>query len=211
MSAAPTPWAAEPEHSDTKVREATGAGWDEWVQRIDAGPGREASHTQIAAWLHETTDMGGWWAQGVTLGYERITGRRLPGQMPDGTFSVSRSRTLPVPPAQLRERLDDEQALAALLPGLAVTRASRAGVKAPRFTLSGHDSLQTADARAGGEVTLATGATTGAGGEIQLRFDATATGTRLTVTHSRLGSAQDAELWRERWARWLADRAEDTD
>lgn len=38
--------------------------------------------------------MDGWWAQGVTVGYEQAIGRRLPGQAADGTFSVSATKTL---------------------------------------------------------------------------------------------------------------------
>lgn len=106
-------WVAQPDHADALVREKTGRGWNDWVAAIDAGPGRAAGHTAIAAWLVEQ-GVDPWWAQGVTVGFERITGLRLPGQMPDGTFTVSR---------------------AALLPDHETPMLSKPGVKTPRFEL----------------------------------------------------------------------------
>src|SRR5688572_16898232 len=66
-------WVADPDASDESIRANTGHGWDEWLALIDAGPGREAGHTAIATWVREENDVDGWWAQSVTVGYERIT------------------------------------------------------------------------------------------------------------------------------------------
>ncbi|WP_144276326.1 hypothetical protein [Demequina sp. NBRC 110053] len=188
-------WAAQPEHTDAAIKMATGSSWDEWVARIDAGPGRTASHTEIAAWVNEHSDIGGWWAQGVTVGYERITGMRLPGQMPDGTFTVSRSRTVAVPPGQLRELLEDDESRAALLPGLTATRASKTGVKSPRFAL-----VDSADADGGDG--------SGEGlGRVQFAFGAAAKGTKLTVTHEKLETYAATGPWKEFWSDWLATLA----
>src|SRR5699024_36581 len=85
-------WVSQPEASEAAIRENTGRGWDEWVALIDAGPGREAGHTAIATWVRDEHGVGPWWAQSVTVGYERITGIRLPGEMTDGTFTISRTR-----------------------------------------------------------------------------------------------------------------------
>ena len=87
-------WQSEPEMGDDAVREATGRGWDEWCDLIDAWPGRVDGHAAIARWLGDEHGVDAWWRQGVTVGYERITGLRLPHQMADGTFSASKSRTV---------------------------------------------------------------------------------------------------------------------
>jgi hypothetical protein len=45
-------WVAEPELSDDSIRAATGKGWDEWCDVIDAWPGHGDGHTAIVAYLH---------------------------------------------------------------------------------------------------------------------------------------------------------------
>ena len=73
--------------SDDAVREATGRGWDEWVALIEEWGGHGDGHGAIARWVEEQ-GVDGWWAQTVTVGFERITGIRLPHQMADGTFTA---------------------------------------------------------------------------------------------------------------------------
>lgn len=191
--AAPPPggaraWVSEPDVSDDAIRENTGRGWDEWVALVDAGPGRDAGHTAIAAWVAGEHGVSGWWAQSVTVGYERITGLRVPGQRPDGTFSVSRSRLLDVDRDALRALLDDDAGRADLAPGLTLVPRSRPGVKSPRFGVSDGD---------------------GAHGVAMFSLDPAGSRLRLTVTHERLGSAAEGELWKEFWADWLAALADD--
>lgn len=80
--------------SDERLREATGRVRADWHALLDAAGARDWKHPQIARWLVETHGVEGWWAQGVTVGYEQAIGRRLPGQQADGTFSISVTRTL---------------------------------------------------------------------------------------------------------------------
>jgi hypothetical protein len=177
-------WAADPVHSDDSIRENTGHTWDEWVDLIDAGPGRQAGHTAIAAWVHAAHGVPGWWAQGVTVGFERITGLRLPGQMPDGTFSVSRSRIVEVPVELLRGALLDEPGRADLFPGLDTELRSKPAAQALRFAVS----------RAGQPV-----------GSLLISADARPDGrVRVTVTHDKLTSTDEGAHWKQFWADWLA-------
>ncbi|PWB97279.1 hypothetical protein [Homoserinimonas hongtaonis] len=80
--------------SDTKLMAATGKTRGEWHALLDAENAPTWSHTQIAAWLHREHRVDGWWAQGITVGYEQARGMRLPGQQPDGTFAAGISRTV---------------------------------------------------------------------------------------------------------------------
>jgi len=176
-------WVSEPDVSEDAIRANTGHGWDEWVALVDSGPGRDAGHTAIAAWLVDAHAVSGWWAQSVTVGYERITGLRVPGQRPDGTFSVGRSRLLDVDRDALRALLDDDAGRADLVPGLTLVPRSRSGVKSPRFGVSDGD---------------------GEHGVAMFSLDPAGPRVRLTVTHERLGSAAGAELWKAFWADWLA-------
>lgn len=59
----------------------------------------------------------GWWAQSITVAYEQERGMRLPGQMSDGTFSVTGSRTVAVPVQRLFAAFADEALRDRWLPG----------------------------------------------------------------------------------------------
>lgn len=176
-------WVAAPDASDALVTEKTGRSWDEWVALIDAGPGRDAGHTAIATWLRDAHGVDAWWAQGVTVGYERITGIRLPGQMPDGTFSVSRSRTLPGERDALRTRLLDDETRAVLLPDVTTMLRSAPTAKQLRFDISEN----------GADV-----------GILAFSVDEAKAGVKVVVTHEKLTSPEDAERWKQHWADWLA-------
>jgi len=88
--------------SDDSVRDKTGLAWSEWVAALDALGAVTLDHTAIAATVAARWPaIGGWWAQTVTVGYERIRGLRLKGQLCTGNFAASKSRTFPVPVARL--------------------------------------------------------------------------------------------------------------
>jgi len=177
-------WAAEPVQTDDAIRERTGHAWEDWVDLIDAGPGRQAGHTAIAAWVHAEHGLDGWWAQGVTVGYERITGLRLPGQMPDGSFSVSRTRVLALDRDTVRALLLDDGARADLVPGFDTVLRSKPASKALRFAL----------ARDGEPL-----------GSILFSTDLLPDGrVRLGVTHDGVVSFDAGEQWKLFWAEWLA-------
>ena len=117
--------ASEPENSDEAVREATGRGWDEWCDLVDAWPGHVDGHGAVAHWLQDEHGLDGWWAQSVTVGWERITGRRLPYQQPDGTFTAGRSRPPPVDADVLRATPLHDEARAELHRAAELTQNER--------------------------------------------------------------------------------------
>lgn len=84
--------------SDDAVRAKTGHTWVEWVRVLDGRGAAQLDHAAIAALVQrEWPDVGGWWAQTVTVGYERIRGIRVKGQKSTGDFAASKSKTFPVP------------------------------------------------------------------------------------------------------------------
>lgn len=91
--------------SDPKLAAATGRGRADWHALLDAAGAQEWKHPVIAAWLHAEHGVDGWWAQGITVGYEQAIGRRLPGQSADGTFSVSATKTVGGSRAETIERV----------------------------------------------------------------------------------------------------------
>jgi hypothetical protein len=86
---------AEPPFSEAAVRKATGKSWDDWFRILDAWGATERTHTAIARRVNAELGVDGWWAQSVTVGYERARGMRAEHQRTDG-FSVDVSKTFPV-------------------------------------------------------------------------------------------------------------------
>jgi hypothetical protein len=83
--------------SDDKIAAKTGRTWREWVQVLDADGAAAMPHRDIAALVHGKHRVGDWWAQTVTVGYERIKGLRDRGQRRGGGYEAGKSRTFNVP------------------------------------------------------------------------------------------------------------------
>jgi hypothetical protein len=79
------------------MKRATGKGHDAWFTLLDDWGATAHMHTEIAKWLRETQGVGGWWAQNITVNYERARGMRAPHQMAGG-YSVSATRTIATTP-----------------------------------------------------------------------------------------------------------------
>jgi hypothetical protein len=92
----PAPFATDDlGQSDQAIRRATGKGWTQWIRLLDDWGATAKTHTEIARHVSIELGVDGWWAQTVTVGYERARGMRAKHQRPDG-FSVSVSKTVPV-------------------------------------------------------------------------------------------------------------------
>ena len=87
--------------SDDAVKKKTGRTWRGWVRALDAAKATSMPHRDIARLLHEQHGLPGWWAQMVTVGYERIRGLREKGQRRGAGYDVNKSKTFPVPIAKL--------------------------------------------------------------------------------------------------------------
>lgn len=86
----------DPGASDAAVLRAMGKTWAQWVAVLNRAGAAKHTHTEIARRVHERFGLSGWWSQSVTVGCERLTGRRALHQRPDG-YSVSASKTVAVP------------------------------------------------------------------------------------------------------------------
>lgn len=93
---------------DAALQEKTGRTWAEWFEILDREGAREMPHKQIAALLHGKHGVDGWWAQTVTVGYERDRGLRDKYQRSNGRYEANLSRTLPVPLETLYAAWQDE-------------------------------------------------------------------------------------------------------
>ena len=120
--------------SDAVLEEKTGCTWARWVRTLDHVQAYTWQHREIATYVREKYGLSPWWAQGVTLGYERIKGLRAIGQRRDGSFEATRSRTFAVPLVRLYRAFHDAQARARWLPGVDLTVRTAARGKSMRIT-----------------------------------------------------------------------------
>ena len=131
----------QPGLSDVAIRQGTGKSWNEWLEVLDAWGARDRTHKEIAAYVGEHFGVGGWYAQSVTVGYERMRGLRAYGQGRDGTFTGSVSKTFPVPVATLyRAWVDDAERDRWLDPGTLRLRTAQLTTSA-RFDVAGDGSI----------------------------------------------------------------------
>ncbi len=112
---------------DDAIAAKTGRTWRQWVRALDADGAAAMPHRDIAAIVHEKHHVGDWWAQSVTVGYERIKGLRERGQRRNGTYEATKSRTFNVPVNTLFDAWADGAARRRWLDGVkAVVRTARA-------------------------------------------------------------------------------------
>jgi hypothetical protein len=86
--------------SDAAIKKGTGCSWEKWVRTLDHRGAREMKHGEIARLAHEY-GASDWWAQTVTVGYERIRGLRARGQQRTGEWRATKSKTIAVPVTEL--------------------------------------------------------------------------------------------------------------
>jgi hypothetical protein len=80
--------------SDAKAIEKTGHGLAHWFDVLDRFGAVERGHTAAARHLHDAHQVPGWYAQGITVAYERARGVRALNQRCDGVFEVSVSKVV---------------------------------------------------------------------------------------------------------------------
>jgi hypothetical protein len=78
--------------SDATAREKTGHGLTHWFDVLDRFGAVEKGHTAAARHLHDAHHVPGWYAQGITVAYERARGVRVLNQRGDGAYEVSVSK-----------------------------------------------------------------------------------------------------------------------
>ena len=172
---------ADPGWSDETIVKGTGHDWAHWLALLDDWGAMDHTHTEIARWLSATQDIPGWWAQTVTVGYERARGRRALHQTSRG-FEVSVRKTMRAPLAAVWAAVTDPE--------------HRAG-------WVGADVLEPTTARDG---VVARFAIAGTGSVVELAFDAKAEDrTTVTATVRKLADGDDVErqriVWRDRLRR----------
>jgi hypothetical protein len=165
--------------SDEAITRGSGRSWQEWVELLDAWGARDKSHTEIARYV-VSLGVDGWWAQGVTVGYERLTGRRVVGQREDGSFSGSASKTFAVDLNVIEAAWVNDDARRRWLEPDTITLRTHSAGKSARFSQAD-------------------------GGILAVYFTAKGPGkSSLQVQQEKLPSKEAAEAFRANWKTRLA-------
>ncbi|MDQ3208546.1 MAG: hypothetical protein M3Q37_08040 [Gemmatimonadota bacterium] len=134
VSPAPADYARLAGRSDAILKEKTGCTWERWVSALDHAKAYTWSHREIAKHVREKYKVPGWWAQSVTVGYERIKGLRAVGQRRDGSFEATKSKTFPVPLTRLYGAFHNPRMRSRWLPGVELTVRTSTRDKSMRIT-----------------------------------------------------------------------------
>jgi hypothetical protein len=118
---------------DEVIKQKTGCTWERWVPALDWHGAAQMSHRDIAALVHRKYKIDGWWAQAVTVGYERIKGLRARGQRRDGSYEAAKSRTFNVPVSTLFDAWADASIRKRWLNGAAVKVRTATAPKSMRL------------------------------------------------------------------------------
>ncbi len=121
-AAAPEGW--KPSMSDAAVKAKTGRGWMGWFIILNRANANAMPHQEVAGLLHTKYGVPGWWAQMITVEYERARGGRKKHEKADG-FSVSISKTVNAPLAKLYVATADAKKRAAWFPQGAFAESSK--------------------------------------------------------------------------------------
>jgi len=170
--------------SDDSVRERTGHGWEWWLDELDEWGGIDHDHTEIARHLREEVGVPGWWAQAITVGYERARGMRAVGETKSG-FVAGASKTVAVAVDRLFDEFTDAEARRRWLPkgNMSVRTATRP--KGARYDWEDGTARVVAYFESKGEDRSV-----------------------VTVSHERLGDAEEADRMKAMWRAALSDLKE---
>ncbi len=127
--------------SDDAVSSKTGRTWKQWAEELDKVGLVSKSHKEIARFVGDHYEISLWWAQTVTVGYERIKGLREIGQRREGSYDANKSKTFAVSVGELLAAFRDEATRQRWLPGVELT-VRTATEKSVRMTWDDNTTVQ---------------------------------------------------------------------
>jgi hypothetical protein len=120
------------ESADGVVR-GTGRSRDEWFTVLDDWGAVDRPYREIAGWLAAHHDLSDWWAQKLTVEYEQARGLRAPGVRPDGTFTITVSKTVAAGVERLFEAFVEDAVRERWLPGAVMRERTSKPGRSARF------------------------------------------------------------------------------
>lgn len=94
---------------DARLIDKTGHGWAHWFAVLDAFGAAHKGHTASARHVGEDHGIDGWYAQEITVAYERARGLRATNQRMSGEYEVSVSKVMPAPVGEVVSALRDRK------------------------------------------------------------------------------------------------------
>lgn len=163
-----------PRIGDDAVRAKTGKGWEEWFGLLDRAGASKQSHGEIALALSEDHGVPAWWAQTITVEYERARGLREKYEGPE-SYQVSATRTIGAQLEEVWRAWEDDALRERWLPGGGLSLRTATKPKSARYDW--HE-----------------------GGRLAVYFDdAGKSKTRLQVQHERLPDRATAKRAQADW------------
>lgn len=165
------------------VEKATGKSWEQWFAVLDKANAIKLTHKEIAATLCEKHNLSMWWSRQIAVGYEQERGMRKVYQQPEG-FEISKSKTLPVSTLKAFKAWNNKNARDRWLGENITIRKATPG-KSMRITWS--------DKKTKVDVNF---------------YEKGKNKCQVSVQHTRLSSATQAEKMKKYWAAALISLAE---
>ena len=174
---------AGPTIGDATVSARTGKTWAQWFRLLDRAGAKTRDHRNIVAVVSSRwPEIGGWWAQMVTVTYEQARGKRAKHEKPEG-FEVGASKTVGVPLGMLYRAWTDEKTRRRWLSGARFTVRKASRDKSLRISWDG-------------------------GSRVSVYFLEKGKGrSQVAVQHGKLGSAAAEEKMKKFWKEKLAKLA----
>ncbi|HWP37983.1 MAG TPA: hypothetical protein VNL18_10570 [Gemmatimonadales bacterium] len=142
LQPAPAEYARLAGMSDEAVKAKTGCTWERWVAALDYVKAHTWPHRALAEYVHEKYKVPDWWAQTVTVGYERIKGLREIGQRRGGSYEASKSKTFPVSVTKLFKAFSDKRTREKWLNGAPLAIRTATPSRSMRITWGDGTSVQ---------------------------------------------------------------------
>lgn len=121
-----------PPVTEERLVGTTGRGWLDWLALLDEWGARDHNHKEIAQHLMTVHEVPGWYAQSITVGYERARGMRAVGQHADG-FAITATRTVATPVERLFTAFTDAEERERWLPGADMRERTATAPKSARY------------------------------------------------------------------------------
>lgn len=170
-----------PPMSDEAIQRGSGRTWDAWFALLDSWGARKRTHPEIARWLTEEHQVGGWWAQSITVGYEQARGMRRKHERPGQGFEISATKTVAVPIERLYRAFTDAKQRRRWLADDRLSERTKTAAKVARYDWDGGPS------------------------RVVAHFDAKDDGrSRIAVVHERLPDPEAAEEMKAFWRQQVA-------